>query len=243
MLSTFVDLRSCDRASRDSRSRSAMRDVRPSAVAGSWYPAAATRCSTAVDAHLASAAPRRGQRAARARSSRRTPGLMYSGPVAAYAYALVRQCHYSAVVLVGPVAFRRLSRRVDLAARRVGDAARRRGGRRRAGRGDRRRVARDRRASGGARARAFARDAAAVRRAPAAGCADRAARDGIPDRGTRRWRSAMRSRAPSRRTARATGRRAARGQQRPVALRGCRDGLAAGRRRAAARRGARRRRA
>jgi hypothetical protein len=32
-------------------------------------------------------------------------GLMYSGPVAAYAYALVRACDYAAVVLVGPSHF------------------------------------------------------------------------------------------------------------------------------------------
>jgi hypothetical protein len=32
-------------------------------------------------------------------------GLMYSGPVAAWAYALVRDCRYAAVVLVGPSHF------------------------------------------------------------------------------------------------------------------------------------------
>src|SRR3989338_1369486 len=77
----------------------AMHDLRPSAVAGSWYPGSQARLAEAVDAHIAAASD----------SSRSCPraiiaphaGLMYSGPVAAYAYRLVRQCAYTAVVLVG----------------------------------------------------------------------------------------------------------------------------------------------
>ncbi|OFW01577.1 MAG: AmmeMemoRadiSam system protein B [Acidobacteria bacterium RIFCSPLOWO2_02_FULL_68_18] len=77
-----------------------MHDLRPSAVAGSWYPGSQARLAEAVDAHIAAASD----------SSRSCPraiiaphaGLMYSGPVAAYAYRLVRQCAYTAVVLVGP---------------------------------------------------------------------------------------------------------------------------------------------
>ncbi|MBI3047330.1 MAG: AmmeMemoRadiSam system protein B [Acidobacteria bacterium] len=80
-----------------------MKDVRPSAVAGSWYPGGQGRLAEAVDAHLAAASD----------SSRSCPraiiaphaGLMYSGPVAAYAYKLVGPCAYTAVVLVGPSHF------------------------------------------------------------------------------------------------------------------------------------------
>lgn len=80
-----------------------MRDVRPSAVAGSWYPGSKARLAEAVDAHLA-AAP------AHARSCPCAivaphAGLMYSGPVAAYAYKTVGSCAYAAAVLVGPSHF------------------------------------------------------------------------------------------------------------------------------------------
>lgn len=81
-----------------------MRDVRPSAVAGSWYPATEARLSAAVDAHLASAALDEVARCPRAIIAPHA-GLMYSGPVAAYAYTLVRQCRYTAAVLVGPSHF------------------------------------------------------------------------------------------------------------------------------------------
>lgn len=80
-----------------------MRDVRPSAVAGSWYPGSRGRLVEAVDAHLAAASG----------SSRACPraivaphaGLLYSGPVAAHAYRTVTACPYAAVVLVGPSHF------------------------------------------------------------------------------------------------------------------------------------------
>ncbi len=81
-----------------------MRDVRPSAVAGSWYPATGARLTEAVDAHLASAAVDEVERCPRAIIAPHA-GLMYSGPVAAYAYTLVRQCKYTAAVLVGPSHF------------------------------------------------------------------------------------------------------------------------------------------
>ena len=51
-------------------------------------------------------------------------GLMYSGPVAAYAYNVARRHQHSALVLVGPSHFIPFQRRLDLAGRRVGDAAR-----------------------------------------------------------------------------------------------------------------------
>ena len=81
-----------------------MRDVRPSAVAGSWYPATGARLSEEVDAHLAAAVLDEVGGCPRAIIAPHA-GLLYSGPVAAYAYALVRQCSYSAVVLVGPSHF------------------------------------------------------------------------------------------------------------------------------------------
>ena len=80
-----------------------MRKVRPAAVAGSWYPGAASALASAVDRHLASAdrdvagdlvaiiAPH--------------AGLMYSGPVAAHAYCLLRHRRFDLVVLVGPSHF------------------------------------------------------------------------------------------------------------------------------------------
>ena len=77
-----------------------MRDVRPSAVAGSWYPGTKMRLAEAVDAHLAAASIdiRQCPRAIVAPHA----GLMYSGPVAAYAYRSVATCAYAAAVLVGP---------------------------------------------------------------------------------------------------------------------------------------------
>ena len=72
-------------------------------MAGTWYPGTRAALARAVDTHLAAAAPARetcpiGVIAPHA-------GLVYSGPVAAYAYQLVRACEYDAVVLVGPSHF------------------------------------------------------------------------------------------------------------------------------------------
>jgi len=80
-----------------------MSDVRPPAVAGSWYPGTRARLVEAVDAHLAAAAasPHACPRAIVAPHA----GLMYSGPVAAYAYRAVQPCAYAAAVLVGPSHF------------------------------------------------------------------------------------------------------------------------------------------
>src|SRR5262245_59836916 len=78
--------------------------IRRAAVAGSWYPGSAAALSAEVDAHL--------QRA------RQTDvegdlfaiiaphaGLIYSGPVAAYAYRLLRDRSFVTAVLVGPSHF------------------------------------------------------------------------------------------------------------------------------------------
>lgn len=77
--------------------------VRPSAVAGTWYPGTRAALERAVDAHLASATVP-DETCPRALVAPHA-GLMYSGPVAACAYALVRGCRYDAVVLVGPSHF------------------------------------------------------------------------------------------------------------------------------------------
>jgi AmmeMemoRadiSam system protein B len=81
-----------------------MHDMRPAAVAGSWYPGRPAQLEAAVDAHLA-AVPRTPQRPCPRALIAPHAGLLYSGPVAAHAYALVRQCRYSAIVIVGPSHF------------------------------------------------------------------------------------------------------------------------------------------
>jgi AmmeMemoRadiSam system protein B len=81
-----------------------MRDVRPAAVAGSWYPGGATQLEAALDAHLAAAAPVSPGACPRALIAPHA-GLMYSGPVAASAYKRLAGCRYSAAVLVGPSHF------------------------------------------------------------------------------------------------------------------------------------------
>src|SRR5881397_2159607 len=81
-------------------------NVRKAAVAGSWYPSSADALATAVDRHLASADL----------ADRKAPGelvaliaphagLMYSGPVAAHAYRLLRDRAFDVAVLVGPSHF------------------------------------------------------------------------------------------------------------------------------------------
>ena len=73
-------------------------------MAGSWYPGDPARLAAAVDRHLASAQfaplphPPRALIAPHA-------GLMYSGPVAAFAYRAARAASYRAIVLVGPSHF------------------------------------------------------------------------------------------------------------------------------------------
>ena len=88
-----------------------MSPVRRAAVAGTWYPGSRPELEAAVDAHLAGG---------HAAVIPQTPkalvaphaGLVYSGPVAGFAYAAIRGARYRAVVLVGPshfVPFRGLS--------------------------------------------------------------------------------------------------------------------------------------
>ena len=80
-----------------------MSDVRRAAVAGSWYPGTRAALERAVDAHLAAVETAGG--ACPLAIVAPHAGLVYSGPVAAYAYGLLRTCEYEAVVLVGPSHF------------------------------------------------------------------------------------------------------------------------------------------
>jgi AmmeMemoRadiSam system protein B len=91
-----------------------MADIRAAAVAGTWYPGTRAALERAVDAHLEAASKDRASvQTADSPFAGVCPraliaphaGLMYSGPVAAFAYRLVRNCSYEAVVLVGPSHF------------------------------------------------------------------------------------------------------------------------------------------
>ena len=66
-------------------------NIRPAAVAGTWYPGTAEALARAVDGYL-SLASADGGRSVRSLTALIAPhaGLMYSGPVAAYAYRLLR---------------------------------------------------------------------------------------------------------------------------------------------------------
>ena len=78
-------------------------------MAGTWYPAAAAALTRQVEAHLDDA-----ESASRHSAPPPDPdadvlaliaphaGLMYSGPVAAFAYRLLRTRHYDSIILVGP---------------------------------------------------------------------------------------------------------------------------------------------
>ena len=74
--------------------------VRPAAVAGTWYPGSAGALTREVDAYLASAAEWTGG-AIRAVIAPHA-GLMFSGPVGAYAYKAAATQPYDVAVLVGP---------------------------------------------------------------------------------------------------------------------------------------------
>src|SRR5688500_1570837 len=77
--------------------------TRPAAVAGSWYPGSASALAAAVDRHLAPVE----RDLARDLVALVSPhaGLMYSGPVAAHAYHLLRNRRFDVAVLVGPSHF------------------------------------------------------------------------------------------------------------------------------------------
>lgn len=77
--------------------------VRPTAVAGSWYPRSAGALTHELDDYLrrAEGAPESGVQAIIAPHA----GLMYSGPVAAHAYHAIERGGYDVVALVGPSHF------------------------------------------------------------------------------------------------------------------------------------------
>jgi MEMO1 family protein len=80
-----------------------MATIRKAAVAGTWYPGSPTALAATVDAHLASARTAiSGDLVALVAPH---AGLMYSGPVAAHAYQLLRDRQFEVVVLVGPSHF------------------------------------------------------------------------------------------------------------------------------------------
>ena len=80
--------------------------IRRPAVAGSWYPGTASALGAAVDGHLANA-DRDARNVSGTLAALICPhaGLMYSGPVAAYAYRLLRGRAFEVAILVGPSHF------------------------------------------------------------------------------------------------------------------------------------------
>ena len=80
--------------------------LRRAAVAGSWYPGRADQLEAQVDAHLGDAdrgAPRDVPAGAELIGLVAPhAGLIYSGPVAAHAYRLLRDRAFDLIVLVGP---------------------------------------------------------------------------------------------------------------------------------------------
>jgi MEMO1 family protein len=80
--------------------------VRKAAVAGTWYPGTAAALASAVDRQLA-AADLRGRDLRGDLTALICPhaGLMYSGPVAAHGYRLLRSRTFDVAVLVGPSHF------------------------------------------------------------------------------------------------------------------------------------------
>src|SRR5918996_1278089 len=80
--------------------------LRRAAVAGSWYPGRADQLEAQLDAHLG-----RADQVTRAEVPANADlvglvaphaGLVYSGPVAAHAYRLLRDRAFDLIVLVGP---------------------------------------------------------------------------------------------------------------------------------------------
>jgi AmmeMemoRadiSam system protein B len=79
--------------------------TRPPAVAGSWYPGTRHALAAAVDGYLAAASDAPQDLHDLVALIAPHAGLMYSGPVAAYAYRQLRDRHVDLVVLVGPSHF------------------------------------------------------------------------------------------------------------------------------------------
>ncbi len=83
-----------------------MLNIRRAAVAGTWYPGSAAALARAVDDHLSRAGGDLDDRfESLVALIAPHAGLMYSGPVAAYAYGLLRDRTFDVIVLVGPSHF------------------------------------------------------------------------------------------------------------------------------------------
>jgi hypothetical protein len=81
-----------------------MQPRRATSVAGTWYPADRARLAAEVNRHLASVGGRLTTGRVIAVVAPHA-GLMYSGPVAAHAYAALKGMRVGAIVLVGPSHF------------------------------------------------------------------------------------------------------------------------------------------
>jgi MEMO1 family protein len=79
-----------------------MQQLRRAAVAGQWYPGKRDRLAEEVDEHLAAAEVEPPDAENLRALVAPHAGLMYSGPVAAYAYKAARRGRYASIVLVGP---------------------------------------------------------------------------------------------------------------------------------------------
>jgi AmmeMemoRadiSam system protein B len=81
--------------------------IRPAAVAGRWYPGSAAALRATVEGHLAAAASESSPSIDSSIIALVSPhaGLVYSGPVAAFAYRQLQGRNLDLVVLVGPSHF------------------------------------------------------------------------------------------------------------------------------------------
>jgi MEMO1 family protein len=76
---------------------------RPAAVAGTWYPGTPGALTQEVDSYLAAAGNAPGGRLNAIIAPH--AGIMFSGPVAAYAYHAAAQQQFDVAVLIGPSHF------------------------------------------------------------------------------------------------------------------------------------------
>jgi MEMO1 family protein len=82
--------------------------VRKSPIAGTWYPGSAAALAAAVDRYLGDAVSEEGAGTHEGDLMALVAphaGLIYSGPVAAHAYSLVRNGRFDVAILVGPSHF------------------------------------------------------------------------------------------------------------------------------------------
>ena len=78
-------------------------NIRPAAVAGTWYPAKPGALAHDVDGYVDAAGP--GPRGSITAIIVPHAGLVFSGPVAAHAFKAVSTRHYDVAILVGPSHF------------------------------------------------------------------------------------------------------------------------------------------